>query len=148
MNRIVLEEMISVSDRCFCYHAEPVGWQYIDHLKRQREHIQAIDRKQRLTRLKRKLYKADRFVFSKLGVGFMDNTRWFGIDIARTDLGRPDRVSFNAARNSSARDYNTNLVPLLKDMEREGVLSIDTEKINLFGENPFNPATVIGWHKV
>jgi hypothetical protein len=100
-----------------------------------------------LTRLKRKLYKADRFVFSKLGVGFMDNTRHFGIDIDKTDLGKPDKVSANAARNSSARDYNTNLVPLLKDMQRGGLLSIDTEKINFFGENPFNPATIIRWHK-
>jgi hypothetical protein len=36
---------------------------------------------------------------------------------------------------------------LLKDMEREGLISIDTERVNLFGENPFNPTTVIAWHK-
>jgi hypothetical protein len=77
----------------------------------------------------------------------MDNKRHFGVDIDKTDLGKPDKVSANAARNSSARDYSTNLVPLLKDMHREGLLNIDTEKINFFGENPFNPATIIRWHK-
>jgi hypothetical protein len=148
LNRSVLEEMISVSNRCFCFHAEPVGWQYVDELRRQRAQVQAKDWKKKQPWLKRKLHKADRFVFSKFGLGFMDTTHRFGIDIAKADIGRSDKVSANAAKYSSVRDYNTNLVPLLKDMEGEGLLIIDTEKVNLYGEDPFNPTTVIAWHKV
>jgi hypothetical protein len=139
--------MISVSNRCFCFHAEPVGWQYVDELRRQRAQVQAKEWQKKQPWLKRKLHKADRLVFSKFGLGFMDTTRRFGINIAKTDIGNSDKVSVNAAKYSSVRDYNPNLVPLLKDMEREGLIIIDTEKVNLYGEDPFNPTTVIAWQK-
>ena len=147
LNRSVLEEMISVSNRCFCFHAEPVGWQYVDELRRQRAQLQAKEWRKKQPWLKRKLLKADRLVFSKFGLGLMDTTERFGINIAKADIGRSDKVSANAAKYSSVRDYNTNLVPLLKDMEREGLIIIDTEKVNLYGEDPFNPTTVIAWQK-
>jgi hypothetical protein len=143
LSRKVLEEMILVSDRCFCYHAEPVGWQYVDDIRKQRAQTEAKEWKKNLSFMKRRLYKADRLVFSKLGLGFIDASRRFGINVDKTDIGKSDKVSTNA---SSARDFNTNLVFLLKDMEREGLISIDTERVNLFGEDPFNPTTVIAWH--
>jgi SAM-dependent methyltransferase len=147
LNRAVFDEIIAASDCCFCYHAEPVGWQYVDDLMRQRAQTEGKDWKKDGFFLRRKLYKADRFMFSRVGIGFMDTSKRFGIDVDKTDIGKSDRVSANAAKWSAAKDYNTNLVTLLMEMEREGLIDIDIEKINLFGENPFNPTTVIAWHK-
>jgi hypothetical protein len=147
LNRRVFEEIIAATNRCFCYHAEPVGWQYVDDLRRQREQMRAKALKLEQSFFRRKLKKADRKVFSMLGIGFLDASQRFGVYVDRGDIGKSERVSTNAARWSSAKDYNTNLVLLLKDMEREGLISINAEEINLFGENPFNPTTVIAWHK-
>lgn len=147
LNRKVIEEMSASSDRCFCFHAEPVGWQYVDDLRRQRELMSEKPGEQDQSFLKRKIQKADRKFFLKLGIGFLDSSQRFGVYVDRTDIGESDRVSVNAAKWSLAKDYNTNLVSLLKDMEREGLISIDTEKINLFGDNPFNPTTLVAWSK-
>ena len=71
-----------------------------------------------------------------------------GIDIEKGDIDTSANVSVNAVKWSSARDYNTNLVSLIKKMDEEGLIQIDAEKINLYGKNPFNPTTIISWHKV
>jgi hypothetical protein len=147
LDRRVLEEMIAATDRCFCYHAEPVGWQYFEDFRRRRELIQLNSLRKDKTFIKRWLYKIDRFVFSTLGVGFLDTSGRFGIDIKKADIGKSEKVSANAAKWSLAKDYNTNLVLLLKDIEREGLIRVSTEVVNAFGENPFNPTTIIAWHK-
>jgi hypothetical protein len=79
-------------------------------------------------------------------MSFLDTSQRFGINVNQTDIGKPDKVSKNAAKWSSARGYNKNLVLLLKDMENDGLICIDVEKVNLFGDNPFNPTTMIAWH--
>jgi hypothetical protein len=49
---------------------------------------------------------------------------------------------------SFAKDYNANLVSILKKIESEGLIRIDTERVNLYGKNPFNPSSIISWHKI
>ncbi|MGD9339056.1 MAG: hypothetical protein PVF76_17155, partial [Syntrophobacterales bacterium] len=41
LNRRVFEEIIAMTDRCYCYHAEPVGWQYLEDLRGHREQMRA-----------------------------------------------------------------------------------------------------------
>ena len=155
LNRSVIEKIIEASDQCFCFHAEPVGWQYDDELLRWRRQAQTEKSKQSqsgiqrgLQKVKRKVYKLDREVFARFGVGFLDASRRFGIDIGRSDIGRSNKVSLNAARWSATMDYNTNLIPLLKDLKNEGLICIDSEQINSYGDNPFNPTTIVAWYKI
>ncbi len=97
--------------------------------------------------MKRKLYKLDRDIFERFYIGFLNASRRFGLDINRRDIGRSKKVSLNAAKWSASLDYNTNLVSLLKDLEQNGLILIDLEQINFFGDNPFNPSTIVAWHK-
>jgi len=154
VNRTVIERILEASDQCFCYHAEPVGWQYDDKLLKWRrqlqsnksEHNQSIVRRG-LHKVKRKVYKLDRNVFARFGIGLLDASRQFGLDIDRSDIGRSNKVSLNAARWSAAMDYNTNLIPLLKDLKNDGLICIDSEQVNSYGDTPFNPTTIVVWHK-
>jgi len=148
IDRAVFEAMIEVSNQCHCYHAEPVGWQYDEELKIKRKHLKPNHWKQNRSNLRGKLLKIDRSLFSRFGVGIVDTSNKHGINIEKTDIGKPDNVSSNAALYSFAHDYNTNLVSLLKKMESEGLISIDTEMVNLYGKNPFNPTSIISWHKI
>ena len=155
LNRPVMERMLEASERCYCFHAEPVGWQYDEELLEWRRQEQSDKSKRSqsglrsgLQKLKRKAYKFDRKVFSRFGIGFLDASRRFGIDIGRSDIGRSHKVSLNAARWSATMDYNTNLIGLLKDLQNEGLIRIDSERVNFYGDNPFNPSTLVGWHKV
>jgi hypothetical protein len=154
LNRTVMERILAASGQCFCFHAEPVGWQFDDELLKWRRKAQSEKSKQsqsgvqrRMQKVKRKVYKLDREVFRRFGIGFVDASRRFDIDIGPGDLGRSNKVSLNAARWSATMDYNTNLIPLLKDLKDEGLICIDSEQINFCGDNPFNPSTIVAWHK-
>lgn len=140
--------MLESSAGCYCYHAEPVGWQYDKDLREQRNNLYPNNNKKAESHLKRKLYKMDRWIFKKYRLSLMDTSKRIGIHIEKGDIDTPANVSDNSARWSSARDYNTNLVSLIKKMDAEGLIKIDAEKINLYGKNPFNPTTIISWHKV
>jgi hypothetical protein len=154
LNRAFFDGILKASNKCFCYHAEPVGWQYDNELLKWRRLWQSNKSirsqssvRRRLQKVKRKLYKLDRYIFERFDIGFLDASRRFGLDIDRRDIGRSSKVSLNAARWSAASDYNTNLVCLLKDLEKEGLIRIDFEQINFYGDNPFNPSTIVVWHK-
>ena len=148
IDRSVFEAMIAVSSQCHCYHAEPVGWQFDEELRNKRKQLKPNYWKQNRSKLRKKLLKIDRSLFSRFGVGIVDTSNKDGINIEKTDLGRPDSISSNALLYSFVHDYNTNLVPVLKKMEREGLIGIDTEMVNLCGKNPFNPSSIISWHKI
>jgi hypothetical protein len=131
-----------------------VGWQYDNELLKWRRLWQSNKSirsqssvRRRLQKVKHKVYKLDRYIFERFDIGFLDASRQFGLDIDRRDIGRSSKVSLNAARWSAASDYNTNLVCLLKDLEKEGLIRIDFEQINFYGDNPFNPSTIVVWHK-
>ena len=68
-----------------------------------------------------------------------------GIRLEPEDIGSADRVSRNAAVWSANADYNTNLVSLLHELAEEGRIEIEREEVNVFGDNPFNPTTIIQW---
>ena len=148
VDRVVFERMLEVSDQCHCYHAEPVGWQYDENLQIQRRHLKPNHWKRNQSYLRRKLFKLDRWMFSKFGVGIVNTSQKYGINIEKTDIGKPDKVSTNAAMWSLCKDYNANLISIIKNMETEGLIAIDTEIVNLYGKNPFNPTSIISWHKI
>ena len=64
IDRAVFETMIEVSNQCHCYHAEPVGWQYDEELKNKRKHLKPNHWKKSRSKLRRKLLKIDRSLFS------------------------------------------------------------------------------------
>jgi hypothetical protein len=70
-----------------------------------------------------------------------------GIALEKGDIGRPDRVSRNAAAWSARAGYNKNLVSLLGTLQGESRITIERKDLNVFGDNPFNPASVILWKK-
>ena len=57
-------------------------------------------------------------------------------------------MSLNAAKCSLEKDYNTNLILLLKMIENDGLIKIDSEMVNIYGSKPINPTTIITWHKL
>ena len=148
IDRAVFEAMIAVSDQCHCYHAEPVGWQYDEELKNKRKQFKPYHWKRKKTKFERKLLKIDRWMISKLGISIVDSTNRYGIDIGKKDIGKSDKVSSTAALYSFSKDYNSNLVEILKKMEAEGLIHIDLEMVNYFGKKPFNPSSIISWHKI
>jgi hypothetical protein len=148
IDRSVFERMIAVSNECHCFHAEPVGWQYDEELRKKRKDLKPNHWKQKRSKLRQKLLKVDRALFSRFGIGIVDNSNKDGIRVDKTDIGKPDNISANALLYSFVHDYNTNLVPILKKMEVEDLIGIDTEMVNLCGKNPFNPSTIISWHKI
>jgi hypothetical protein len=147
LNKKVFTAMIQRAADCHCYHAEPVGWQYDENLREERKNKALNNYRRKQSSLKRKLYKFDRRIFNKYYLSFMDSSRRIGINIEKSDIGKSSKVSANAAKWSMARDYNTNLVPLIKEMDNENLIKIELENINLYGKNPFNPTTIISWHK-
>ena len=70
-----------------------------------------------------------------------------GIDLSRDDIGRPHRVSRNAAEWSLRAEYNTNFVSLLEALEADARITIDRQDLNAYGDNPFNPTSIIQWTK-
>jgi hypothetical protein len=87
-------------------------------------------------------------MIAKLGISIIDSTKRYGIDIEKKDIGKSDKVSSTAALYSYSKDYNSNLVSIIKKMEAEGLIHIDLEMINLYGKKPFNPSSIISWHKI
>ncbi|OQY02513.1 MAG: hypothetical protein B6I22_13500 [Desulfobacteraceae bacterium 4572_123] len=148
IDKALFEAMIGVSNQCNCYHAEPVGWQYDENVTNQRARLKPNHWKRNRSKVRRKIEKIDRWLFSRYGVGIVDKSHRFGINVEKTDIGKPGKVSINAALHSFAKDYNTNLVSTLKKMENDSLISIDTEMVNLYGKNPFNPTSIISWHKI
>ena len=148
LERSVIDGMLTISDNCYCLHAEPVGWQYEKRLVKFREETKAGDWKQSQPYLKRKLSKLNLRLFNKYGLSFMEPDYKFGIKLDKNDIDKPDNVSINAVKFSLEKKYNTNLVLLLKTIENEGRIKIDSEMINIYGGNPFNPTTEIIWRKV
>jgi len=146
LKRAVIDEILTISGNCFCLHAEPVGWQYDKDLIKYREETEAGAWKQNL--LKQKLSKLNRSLFNTYGLSFMELSHKYGIQLDKNDIGKSDRVSPNAAKLSLERDYNTNLIPLLKTVESECLIKIDSEMVNIYGKKPFNPTTLISWHKL
>ena len=57
-------------------------------------------------------------------------------------------MSVNAAKYSLEKNYNTNLILLLKTIENDGLIKIDSEMVNIYGNKPINPTTEITWHKL
>jgi hypothetical protein len=148
IDRAVFEKMIAVANQCYCYHAEPVGWQYEEELSKMRKHLKPNHWKKNRSKWRRKLVKVDRSLYSRFGVGIVDTSNKDGIHIEKADIGKSDRISSNAALYSLAHDYNTNLVSVLKGMESEGLIRIGTEMQDLYGKYPFNPSSIIAWQKV
>jgi hypothetical protein len=129
-------------------HAEPVGWQYNKDLIKYREETQAGAWKQNQPFLKRKLSKLNRSLFDRYGLSLIKTSHKFGIEFNKNDIDKPDKVSVNAAKYSLEKNYNTNLIHLLKTIENDGLIKIDSETINIYGNKPFNPTTEITWHKL
>ncbi len=148
LKRAVIDEILKISDNCVCLHAEPVGWQYNKDLIKYREETQAGAWKQNQPFPKQKLSKLNRRLFKRYGLSFMKMSHRYGIELDKTDIDKPDKVSENAAKQSLERDYNTNLIPLLKTIESDGLIKIDSEMANIYGKKPFNPTTIITWHKL
>ena len=148
LKRAVIDEILTISGNCSCLHAEPVGWQYNKDLIKYRKETQAGAWKQKQPFLKRKLSKLNWRLFNKYGLSFMKMTHKHGIELDKNDIEKPDKVSVNAAKLSLERDYNTNLIPLLKTIESDGLIKIDSEMANKYGKKPFNPTTIITWHKL
>jgi len=148
LDQNVFKIMLDVSNQCHCYHAEPIGWQFDETLRIEREDINAKDGKRDKSHLRKSLLKIDRWIFTKLGIGIVDTSKQHGIKVEKNDIGKPDKVSANAVSWSSARDYNTNLLSILKQLERDGLIRIDSEIVNHYGKNPFNPTSIISWHKI
>lgn len=66
-----------------------------------------------------------------------------------TPVTLPRAAVFGGQRDLILRallDSCTNLWPLLQELEREGVLTIDTVSPNAFGHKVKNPGTLIVWH--
>ena len=139
LGRRVIDEMLQRSGSCWCFHFEPVGWQFDQQLCDWRQRMDSPSRK-RLSSVSRKLARAADSVFK---TRLRDSSS--GISLQREDIGRPDRVSSNAAKMSARMDYNTNLVSLLHELDREAVIGIEREEVNANGDNPFNPASIIVW---
>ena len=148
IDRAVFDTMLEVSNQCHCYHAEPVGWQYDEGLKIKREQFKPYHWKRKKTKFERKLLKIDGWLISKLGISIVDSTSRYGVNIQKKDIGKSDKVSPTAALYSYSKDYNANLVSILKEMESEGLIHIDLEMVNLYGKKAFNPSSIISWHKI
>jgi hypothetical protein len=148
LKRAIIDEILIISDNCFCLHAEPVGWQYDKTLIKYREETQAGAWKQNQPFLKQKLAKLNRRLFDRYGLSFIKTSHKFGIELDTNDIDKPDKVSVNAAKYSLEKDYNTNLVVLLKTIENDGSIKIDSEMVNIYGNKPLNPTTEITWHKL
>jgi len=148
LKRAIIDEILIISDNCFCLHAEPVGWQYNKTLIKYRKETQAGAWKQNQPFLKRKLAKLNRRLFDRYGLSFMKTSHKYGIELDKNDIDKPDKVSMNAAKYSLEKGYNTNLILLLKTIENDGLIKIDSEMINIYGNKPFNPTTEIAWHKL
>lgn len=59
----------------------------------------------------------------------------------------PPKVSreIDFRRRARKHRYNTNLIPLLRDLERRGRIRIERIEKDIVGANPLNPGTLIVW---
>lgn len=144
LGQAVFDEMLERSENCSCLHFEPVGWQVDERLLEQRNlSPTSLGRLRRF--LNRRIYRLarqiDSVLHTRLHRGFP------GIYLERDDIGKPNRVSPNAAAWSWRLDYNKNLVSLLRTLEAKSRITIEREQFNAYGDNPFNPTSVILWTK-
>jgi len=144
LNPTLFDEMLTRSAKCTCFHFEPVGWQYDPSLREQRRLQDAPAQRSRMS-LGRRLRKIGRpfdMVFkTRFDRGFP------GIDLNEDDIGRSQLVSRNAAEWSARSEYNSNIVSLLKGLEADARITISRTDLNAYGDNPFNPTTIIQWTK-
>lgn len=148
LKRDFIDEILKISNYCICVHAEPVGWQYDNNLVKYSEENPVGSWGKNQSKLYKKLSKVNQRLYNKYGLSFMKNIHRYGIELDKNDINKPDKVSINAAKQSSERDYNKNLIHLLKTLEAVGLIKIDSEMINIYGKKPFNPTTIVTWHKL
>jgi len=43
--------------------------------------------------------------------------------------------------------YNTDLLEVIQDYQRSGAIDVEVVRYDIFGTNPFNPSSLIIWHK-
>jgi len=148
LKRDFIDEILNLTNNCICLHAEPVGWQYNNNLIKYSKENPAGSWEKNQSIIYKKLFKINQRLYNKYGLSFMKNIHRYGIELDKDDINKPDKVSINAAKQSSERDYNKNLIHLLKTLEADGLIKIDSEMINIYGKKPFNPTTIITWHKL
>lgn len=137
----IVAEMLGRSRACHCIHFEPVGWQLDPQLVAFRERIDRTGFRD-LDSLRWKAARAlDKRLGTRLARGFK------GIPLRDVVIGSAARTSLNAARWSARFGYNKNLVQLLRAQQGAGRIEIFREEPDVFGENPFNPSTILGWSK-
>jgi hypothetical protein len=142
LGRQVFDEAVLRSGSCTGLHFEPVGWQADASLRSARASRSGLRGRvgRWADKRRRKLAKrVDRTLGTQL------HGHIAGIFLDRSDLDSSRRVSRNAAAWSAKHDYNTNLLPLLRELEADGRLALERVDLNLVGENPFNPTTVVEW---
>jgi hypothetical protein len=142
LGRRVFDEALLRSRSCAGLHFEPVGWQAEASLRRQRASRSGLRGGFRRWAEKRRRRLARR-VDRALGTQLRGHIP--GVVLRRSDIGSSKRVSRNAAAWSRERDYNTDLLPVLRELEIAGRLALDRVDLNLVGENPFNPTSAIAW---
>lgn len=142
LSRAVLDQMLDRTRHCTCFHFEPVGWQTNDQLMRSRLNgctlTKSRDPNRRQNIFRNMIQSVNPFSRRRQG-GFP------GVGLDRRDIGSSRMVSANAAVWSAQAGYNTNLVQLLKTFQMEKRIEIQSERVDQFGSNPFNPTTVIQW---
>lgn len=147
LSKEVFKEMIRVSNKCFCIHAEPIGWQNDDQLRNKRLQYEKSILLHVKADIKDFFNKADSVCYLKFGKSFLDESKRYGIEIEQDDIGNSDRVNSNAAKYSSIKGYNSNLLQILNEMAGKGSINIDVKKFNSYAVNPLNPTTIIKWSK-
>ncbi len=140
----LFDEMITRFAKCSCFHFEPVGWQF-DQQLREKRRLQDTPAQRTRMSLGRRLRKVGRPFDMVLKTRF--DHGFPGIDVTRDDIGRSHRVSRNAAEWSARAEYNSNVVSLLETLEADARITIDREDLNVYGDNPFNPTSIIQWTK-
>jgi hypothetical protein len=145
LSRSLFDEILLRTASCVVFHFEPVGWQHDNHLRETRKR-----RDSRLGRLRRYAIRRRRYLARRVASTFGARLRqgFPDIELRPDDIDSSERVSRNAAEWSARLDYNKNLVPLLQAFRDEGRVRIDLEERDVFGDNPFNPTTVIRWTKL
>jgi len=139
VNRAVIDEMLARTASCTCFHFEPVGWQYDQELRHWRQRRDTPISKLWSRSVRRIARASDSLFNTKLRAATT------GISLQPEDVDSAGRVSKNAARWSERMDYNKNLVSLLHELEREKRIAIEREDVNVYGDNPFNPASILQW---
>lgn len=118
-------------------HFEPIGWQSDAALR--------ADRYAREDKLKTKLGFAATNLISGASRLLGLSTGFPGIVLDRSDIGSSKSVSRNAAAWSMRKSYNRNMISLFTDLPISNRIEMVKLAIHAFGDQPFNPATILHW---